>query len=144
MGTRFGVLFMIVLRSMRQHVLSTTITILSAALASGLVMGVFTVTEQSKTAFTGGDIGYDAVLGAKGSPVQLVLSTVYHADLPTGNIPLAEAQRVGYMGHDHFEVVDGVLWRSFPLYANGDANAAPTGGTRRLRYDFDEHRWVEG
>ena len=37
--------------------------------------------------------GIDLVLGAKGSPVQLVLSSVYHADIPTGNIPLAEARR---------------------------------------------------
>ena len=37
--------------------------------------------------------GIDLVLGAKGSPLQLILSSVYHADIPTGNIPLAEAQR---------------------------------------------------
>ncbi len=35
----------------------------------------------------------DLVLGAKGSPVQLVLSAVYHADVPPGNIPKAEAER---------------------------------------------------
>ena len=69
---------MIVARSLRQHAVSTFITIVAAGLASGLVMSVFTVSEQSKIAFTGGDIGYDAVLGAKGSPLQLVLNTVYH------------------------------------------------------------------
>ena len=37
--------------------------------------------------------GIDLVIGAKGSPSQLVLSAIYHADIPTGNIPLAEAQR---------------------------------------------------
>ena len=35
--------------------------------------------------------GIDLVVGAKGSPLQLVLSTVFQADIPTGNIPLAEA-----------------------------------------------------
>jgi len=34
--------------------------------------------------------GIDLVVGAKGSPLQLVLSTVFQADIPTGNIPLAE------------------------------------------------------
>lgn len=34
----------------------------------------------------------DIVVGAKGSPLQLVLSAVYHIDDPTGNISLAEAQ----------------------------------------------------
>jgi putative ABC transport system permease protein len=33
----------------------------------------------------------DLVVGAKGSPLQLVLSTVFQADIPTGNIPLAES-----------------------------------------------------
>ncbi len=34
----------------------------------------------------------DLVLGAKGSPVQLILSAVYHADVPPGNIPLVAAE----------------------------------------------------
>jgi len=36
----------------------------------------------------------DLVLGAKGSPLQLILANVYHVDVPTGNIPLAEARKV--------------------------------------------------
>jgi putative ABC transport system permease protein len=36
----------------------------------------------------------DLVVGAKGSPLQLVLSAIYHLDAPTGNISLAEAQKV--------------------------------------------------
>lgn len=38
--------------------------------------------------------GIDLVVGAKGSPLQLILSTVYHADIPTGNIPKREADRL--------------------------------------------------
>jgi putative ABC transport system permease protein len=91
---RLGVLAMIVLRSMRQHLLSTVVTVLSAALASGLVMSVFTVAEQSKSAFTGGDIGYDAVLGAKGSELQLVLNTVFHLETSPGNIPWSLYQEI--------------------------------------------------
>ncbi|MEM9261440.1 MAG: ABC transporter permease, partial [Bacteroidota bacterium] len=36
----------------------------------------------------------DLVLGAKGSPLQLVLSAIYHLDTPTGNIKLAEARAI--------------------------------------------------
>jgi len=36
----------------------------------------------------------DVVVGAKGSPLQLVLSAVYHLDAPTGNIQLSEAQEL--------------------------------------------------
>ncbi len=87
-------LFMIVARSMRQHLVSTIITVISAGLASGLVMSVFSVSKQSRIAFTGGDIGYDAVLGAKGSPLQLVLNTVFHLETSPGNIPWSMYQEV--------------------------------------------------
>jgi putative ABC transport system permease protein len=33
------------------------------------------------------------VIGAKGSPLQLILSSVYHVDFPTGNVPLTDAAR---------------------------------------------------
>lgn len=78
---------LIVARSLRTHALSTALTILSAGLASGLVMSVFNVSKQTTNAFTGGEIGYDAVLGAKGSKLQLVLNTVFHLESSPGNIP---------------------------------------------------------
>lgn len=37
---------------------------------------------------------FDMVVGAKGSPLQLVLSTIFHIDNPTGNISLDEALRI--------------------------------------------------
>ena len=36
----------------------------------------------------------DLVLGAKGSPLQLILANVYHIDAPTGNINQREAEKV--------------------------------------------------
>jgi putative ABC transport system permease protein len=36
----------------------------------------------------------DLVVGAKGSPIQVILSTVYHIDIPTGNIDWHEAQKL--------------------------------------------------
>lgn len=38
--------------------------------------------------------GIDMVVGAKGSPLQLILSAVYQIDNPTGNISLAEAEKL--------------------------------------------------
>jgi hypothetical protein len=40
----------------------------------------------------------------------------------------------GYMGHDEFTVLEGVLGRRFPVYRAGDTNARPTGGMRQLQY----------
>ena len=50
-------------------------------------MSVFAIQRQVYTAFTGGDIGYDAVLGARGSELQLVLNSVFHLETSPGNIP---------------------------------------------------------
>jgi putative ABC transport system permease protein len=38
--------------------------------------------------------GIDLVVGAKGSPLQLILSSVLHADAPTGNISLHEVEKI--------------------------------------------------
>lgn len=80
-------LFKIVRKSLRQHAVSTTVTALAIALAAGLVMSVFAIQRQTYAAFTGGDIGFDAVLGARGSQLQLVLNTVFHLETSPGNIP---------------------------------------------------------
>jgi hypothetical protein len=50
----------------------------------------------------------------------------------------------GYMGHDTFAVGEGRLLRRFPIYRQGDANAAPTGGTRQVQYRLDagEAGWL--
>lgn len=41
---------------------------------------------------------------------------------------------LGYMGHDEFAVVEATLVRRFPVYRDGDTNAAPSGGVRQLQY----------
>ncbi|HRK33521.1 MAG TPA: ABC transporter permease [Candidatus Hydrogenedentes bacterium] len=80
-------IFLIVRRSLRQHALSTCVTLFAVALASGLVMSVFSIQRQTNEAFTGGELGFDAVLGARGSQLQLVLNTVFHLETSPGNIP---------------------------------------------------------
>ncbi|MSR06879.1 MAG: ABC transporter permease [Gemmatimonadetes bacterium] len=76
-----------VLRSLRQHALSSVVTIISVGLATGLTMSVFAINHQTYNAFTGGEVGFDAVLGARGSQLQLVLNTVFHLETSPGNIP---------------------------------------------------------
>lgn len=87
-------IFTIVKKSLRQHGLSTVVTALAIALAAGLVMSVFVIQRQTYSAFTGGDIGFDAVLGARGSQLQLVLNTVFHLETSPGNIPFSMYQEI--------------------------------------------------
>ncbi len=76
----------IVLRSLRQHALSTVVTAASVALAGGLLMSVWVVKQQSQATFTGVNGGFDAVLGARGSKLQLVLNAIFHLEASPGNL----------------------------------------------------------
>lgn len=46
----------------------------------------------------------------------------------------------GYLGHDTLWVLDTVLVRKFPVYTEGDFNAAASGGTRTLEYVLQRNR----
>ncbi len=87
-------LFRIVFKSLRQHLLSTVVTALSLALAVGLLMSVWVVKEQSHATFTKVSGGYDAVLGARGSKLQLVLNAIFHLEASPGNIRWSDYQTI--------------------------------------------------
>lgn len=87
-------LWLIVFRSLRQHALSTIVTALSVALAGGLLMSVWAVKEQSQAIFTGVNAGFDAVLGARGSKLQLVLNAVFNLESSPGNVSLQDFQDI--------------------------------------------------
>ncbi|MEP6713771.1 MAG: ABC transporter permease, partial [Ferruginibacter sp.] len=58
----------------------------------GIISLLLLVQQQIEQQFTNDIKGVDMVLGAKGSPLQMILSAVYHIDAPTGNIKYAEAE----------------------------------------------------
>ena len=87
-------LLLIVRRSLRQHALSTTITALSIALAGGLLMSVWVVKEQSQRTFTQVNTGFDAVLGARGSKLQLVLNAIFHLEASPGNVAASDYEYI--------------------------------------------------
>lgn len=62
------------------------------ALGVGLVSFLLLVNTQLGDKFEKNLAGIDMVIGAKGSPLQLILSSMYHVDAPTGNIPLEAAK----------------------------------------------------
>ena len=79
-------------------------TILSLALLSfgvGMVSLMLLTEKQVNEAFQRNIKDIDLVLGAKGSPLQLILANVYHIDAPTGNISQREAEKV--LKHPYIE-----------------------------------------
>ncbi len=88
---------LVIYRSLRQHALSTFVTAASIALACGLLMCVWMVKTQSQAAFTQTTTGFDAVLGARGSKLQLVLNAIFHLEASPGNLAAADYEAVKRM-----------------------------------------------
>jgi putative ABC transport system permease protein len=77
---------------LRARPLNTALSLLLLALGVGTIVLLVLVVSQLEERMYRDARGIDLVVGAKGSPIQLILSGIYHADAPTGNIPLAEAR----------------------------------------------------
>jgi len=81
--------FTLALKSLRHKPLSTTVNLLLIAVGIAMMSFVLSTSRQLEDSALRDAQGIDLVVGAKGSPLQLILSSVYHVDIPTGNIPLA-------------------------------------------------------
>ena len=74
-------------RYLWSRTLVTLLTLTGIALGTALICSVLTLRRESEAGFLRESGQFDLVVGAKGSPLQLVLSSIYQLDVPTGNIP---------------------------------------------------------
>ena len=74
---------------LRARPLQTTLSLMLLALGVGTIVLLVLVVSQLEERMQRDARGIDLVVGAKGSPMQLMLSGIYHLDAPTGNIPLS-------------------------------------------------------
>jgi putative ABC transport system permease protein len=62
------------------------------ALGIGMIVFLINLQNQLEEQFDKNLAGVQLIIGAKGSPLQLVLCNLFHLDSPTGNIPLSDAK----------------------------------------------------
>lgn len=74
--------------------LNTMLSVLLLALSVSLICASFHLKKQVSGKIEQNLKNIDMVVGAKGSPLQLVLSSVLHIDVPTGNIAFSEAKKM--------------------------------------------------
>lgn len=96
-------LFFIGWQNMKYRPASVVLSLILFALGIGLVSFLLQVERQVQQKFENNLAGIDLVVGAKGSPLQLVLSSMYHIDAPTGNISLGDARPFLRQGHPLIE-----------------------------------------
>lgn len=72
--------------------LNTTLSLVLLTASVAIISLLILLQEQFEKQFSSNIDGVDLVLGAQGSPLQLILSSVYQVDAPTGNINYKEAE----------------------------------------------------
>lgn len=140
---------------LRRRPLTTALNAAMLAIGVGAVALTMLFADQLRDTLARDARGVDMVVGAKGSPLQLVLSSVFHVDVPTGNVRLEDARALArnpmigaalplalgdsyrgwrIVGAEHAypalfgaEVARGALWRA-PLEATVGARVAAEGG----------------
>lgn len=137
--------------------LTAALNLLLLSLGLASITFLLLVSHHINSAFERDLAGIDAVVGAKGSPMQLILSGVLQLDVPTGNIPLAAVETLqahpqvarvipismgdsfrgfrivgttpDYVAHYAAELAQGMLWRT-PMQAVLGASVARQSGLK--------------
>ncbi len=79
---------------LRARPLGTLLNVLLLALGVGTIGFVLIVNGQIGDSLNRDAKGIDLIVGAKGSPIQLILAGIFHLDAPTGNVPLNAAEEL--------------------------------------------------
>lgn len=140
---------------LRKRPATTLLNVLILGLGIATIVVLLLVSSQVRDNLTRNSRGIDLVVGAKGSPLQLILSSVYQIDSPTGNIDVEDAEAVmshravetaiplalgdtfrgfrlvgsthDYPSHYEAEPVTGRLWQAVGEVTIGSAVARETG-----------------
>ncbi len=94
--------------------LNTMLSLLLMTFGVGIISLLFLLNNQIEQQLQANLRGVDMVVGSKGSPLQLILSSIYHIDNPTGNIPYSEAIKI-----DNNSLVDLTVPLSYGDSYNG-------------------------
>jgi putative ABC transport system permease protein len=111
--------------------LVAALTIASVALGVGLIGATLTARRELERAFAADAALFDLVVGAKGSPLQLVLSSIWLVDVPTGNLP-----------HDILDRLraDPRVVASIPIGLGDSYRGARIVGTERSIFELERRK----
>ena len=129
--------FKLSLKNLFHRPLSLMLSLLLFALGIGLISLMLNLNQQIQNQIDRNLAGIDLVVGAKGSPMQLVLSNMYHIDNPTGNISVEEATPFMRPGNPLIEV-------AIPLSLGDNYNGFRIVGTTADMVDLYQAEIDEG
>lgn len=89
-------IFKISSKNLVRNKLTTILNIILVAFGVSILSILFLASNQIGNKLEKNAKDIDLVVGAKGSPLQLILSSIYHIDYPTGNIPAKDAYKLAH------------------------------------------------
>ncbi|MEE9393565.1 MAG: ABC transporter permease [Planctomycetota bacterium] len=154
-------LFTYVLRGLKQRPLSSALTALSVALGVMLVTSILAVQHEVERSYGRQSAGYSLVVGPAGSPLELVLNSVYHVGMSPGLLPFSALRELegkewerfvrhcvpyavgdSYRGYRVVATTDAVFSEHFPQPAGAGKEKFSAGGpfefdAKKLDYALD-------
>ena len=82
----FAVIALLAWRGLKQHAFSSFVAIFTISMAGGLFLSTWKIKEETQKAFNNSSGGFNAVLGARGSKLQLILNAMFHLEASPGNL----------------------------------------------------------
>ena len=89
--------------SLKSRWLNSALSILLTAFGVSIALLVMQFSNHIQNRLNTDGKGIDIVIGAKGSPLQLILSSIYHVDLPNGNISFDSIKK--FINHPQVDTV---------------------------------------
>lgn len=117
--------------------LSMLLSLVLFALGVGLISLLLLLNKQMQEQFDKNLAGIDLVVGAKGSPLQLILAGMYHIDAPTGNVPIQSAKALMNPKHP-------LIKRAIPLSMGDSHQGYRIVGTTYELVDLYDGKMAQG
>ncbi len=83
-------IFFLSYKNILSRPLSSLLSWLLLSFGVCVVVLLLLLSDRFKGEVTRNSAGVDLVIGAKGSPLQIILSSIFHIDFPTGNIEISD------------------------------------------------------
>lgn len=112
--------FLISWNSLKANKLTAFLNMLLISFGTGILTILLLASSQIEQKLENNARDIDLVVGAKGSPLQLILSSIFYIDFPTGNIPLKDAELLA---------ANRMVRRAVPLALGDNYNGFRIAGT---------------
>ncbi|MBN37330.1 MAG: hypothetical protein CMI29_02585 [Opitutae bacterium] len=131
--SRFTVIALLAWRGLKQHAFSSFVAVFTISMAGGLFLGTWKIKEETQKAFTNSSGGFNGVLGARGSKLQLILNAIFHMEASPGNLPWEQYELI----RDNRGVKE-----AYPIAVGDNYHGYRLVGT--LPDLFQQHEWKAG